>query len=347
MGAALKGTLEQPSGEEGRAYHVFVPLERVDVDEANLRDLETGVEHLRRDLEQVCPKELDFAEFLAGLDPQGALIDGAGRTEAMLQEVAELLELASTIASVGTIQPVRAYAHGERYVLIAGERRYLASILAARRTIPAMVYHDAPPEEEIRLLQYIENKQRTNLPVRDEILAQCRVVEALARADGAGKPSVKRITAKLGCSRSFAHRAIRFSRMQEDVRDAVLTRRLRSLNVVDRVISEADAARRERMINAAARADSERAGLSAIERIAAESRGGGGEAALSRATAGATRLGRTRPDTAARLLRALLATDEFAPFREQIIGLDNLSSSKAVERAWKHFIKALEGDASN
>ena len=50
-----------------------------------------------------------------------------------------LRELADSIAQHGVIQPISVRRHAERYQIIAGHRRYLASRLAKRDTIPAIV----------------------------------------------------------------------------------------------------------------------------------------------------------------------------------------------------------------
>ncbi|MGI6240300.1 MAG: ParB/RepB/Spo0J family partition protein, partial [Christensenellales bacterium] len=50
-----------------------------------------------------------------------------------------LKELAQSIAAVGVLQPIIVAPAGERYEIIAGERRYRASRLAGLDEIPAIV----------------------------------------------------------------------------------------------------------------------------------------------------------------------------------------------------------------
>ena len=50
-----------------------------------------------------------------------------------------LNELAQSIRAVGVIQPIIVAPDGERYTIIAGERRYRASRLAVLEEIPAIV----------------------------------------------------------------------------------------------------------------------------------------------------------------------------------------------------------------
>lgn len=50
-----------------------------------------------------------------------------------------LAELAQSIRKNGVIQPIVVRPHGDRYVLVAGERRVRASKLADKVTIPAVI----------------------------------------------------------------------------------------------------------------------------------------------------------------------------------------------------------------
>ena len=79
---------------------------------------------------------------------------------------AALQELAASIKAVGVIQPIIVQQNGERYTIIAGERRYRASRLAEQEEIPAIVRDwDAQKRLEAAL---IENLQRDDLnPVEE------------------------------------------------------------------------------------------------------------------------------------------------------------------------------------
>ena len=73
----------------------------------------------------------------------------------------KLRELAESIASVGVIQPIVVRPSGDRYSIIVGERRFRASRLAGKSTIPAIV---RSWDEMTRLkTALIENLQRSDL----------------------------------------------------------------------------------------------------------------------------------------------------------------------------------------
>lgn len=74
----------------------------------------------------------------------------------------ELEDLAVTFTQVGVAQPVVVKRIGERYQLIAGERRWRAAALAMLDTVPAIIRNDLTGSKQA-LLMLIENVQRSDL----------------------------------------------------------------------------------------------------------------------------------------------------------------------------------------
>lgn len=72
-----------------------------------------------------------------------------------------LKELSESIKNHGVIQPIIVVQKNERYMVIAGERRWRASKLAGLSTIPAIVKEYT--DKEIREVSIIENLQREDL----------------------------------------------------------------------------------------------------------------------------------------------------------------------------------------
>ena len=86
-----------------------------------------------------------------------------------------LNELAASIRAVGVIQPIIVQQNGERYTIIAGERRYRASRLAEQEEIPAIV---RDWDEQKRLeAALIENLQRDDLNPVEEAMGVRRLME--------------------------------------------------------------------------------------------------------------------------------------------------------------------------
>lgn len=72
-----------------------------------------------------------------------------------------LKELAESIKNYGVIQPILVSPKGNRYVIVAGERRFRASKLAGLKKIPAVVR--GYTKQEIQEISLLENIQREDL----------------------------------------------------------------------------------------------------------------------------------------------------------------------------------------
>ena len=87
-----------------------------------------------------------------------------------------LQELADSIAEIGIIQPITLRKLNEdSYQIIAGERRYRASILAGLKTIPA--YIGTADDENVMEMALIENIQREDLNSLEIALAYQHLIE--------------------------------------------------------------------------------------------------------------------------------------------------------------------------
>jgi ParB family transcriptional regulator, chromosome partitioning protein len=88
----------------------------------------------------------------------------------------QLAELAASITANGVVQPVlvRPLASG-RFQLIAGERRWRASLLAGKTTVPAMLRQVS--DEQAMEITIVENLQRADL----NPMEQARAFERLGR----------------------------------------------------------------------------------------------------------------------------------------------------------------------
>ena len=115
-----------------------------------------------------------------------------------LVEDERLEELARSIGSNGIIQPIVVRREGDRFHIIAGERRWRAALKVGLRRVPIVVREVAPGSERSLLeMALIENIQRENLNPIDEATAYRRLVdefhltqEDIATAVGKDRASV-------------------------------------------------------------------------------------------------------------------------------------------------------------
>jgi len=101
-----------------------------------------------------------------------------------------LNELAESIKASGVVQPITVRRQGERFQLITGERRWLASKKAGKPTVPAIVRQVS--NEQAMEITIIENLQREDLnPVE-----QARAYERLSREFGLTQEQMAQRTGK-------------------------------------------------------------------------------------------------------------------------------------------------------
>ena len=130
---------------------------------------------------------------------------------------AALNELAASIRAVGVLQPIIVSPSGERYTIIAGERRYRASRLAELSEIPAIVRDwDSQKRLEAAL---IENLQRDDLNPVEEAMGVRRLM------DEAGLTQEK-VAERLGKSRPAVANLLRLLTLPESVRQMLIDGRL-------------------------------------------------------------------------------------------------------------------------
>jgi ParB family chromosome partitioning protein len=128
-----------------------------------------------------------------------------------------LEELANSIQIHGIIQPILVRRKGDRYELIAGERRLRAAKLAGLVDVPAIVQDYA--DERILEIALIENIQR-------EDLNPMETAQALERLHTEMNLSHEEIAERTGKDRTTITNMIRLLRLPSDVQLLVAERRL-------------------------------------------------------------------------------------------------------------------------
>ena len=139
-------------------------------------------------------------------------------------------DLAQSIRAVGVLQPIIVAPNGDRFTIIAGERRYRASRLAELEEIPAIV---RDWDEQTRLeAALIENLQRDDLNPIEEAMGVRRLM------DEAGLTQEK-VAERLGKSRPAVANLLRLLTLPDMVRQMLVDGKLsaghaRALVTVDR-----------------------------------------------------------------------------------------------------------------
>jgi len=125
----------------------------------------------------------------------------------------QLAELAASIAATGVVQPVlvRSLPNG-RFQLIAGERRWLASRIARKSTIPAILRQVS--DEQAMEMTIVENLQRTDL----NAMEQARAYDRLSREF---KLTQEQMAQRTGKDRASVANFLRLLRLPPEVQGKV------------------------------------------------------------------------------------------------------------------------------
>jgi ParB family transcriptional regulator, chromosome partitioning protein len=132
-------------------------------------------------------------------------------------EPERLKELATSIQAMGIIQPIVVRPHGDRYQLVAGERRWRAAKLAGLETIPVVIREI--PDDRLLEITLVENIQREDLNPIETALAFERLALEL-------NLSHEQIGERTGKDRSTIANLLRLLQLPPDLQNLVATRRL-------------------------------------------------------------------------------------------------------------------------
>lgn len=179
----LEDTITAAHNYSGELLVEVIPIKKIETDPENPRELALSMHDLHHGI-----SDLDQDQ------------------ERKIQELEGLQSLANSIRDQGIINPIVVYKFGEKYRLVAGERRTLASILAGKSEIQAKILDTKPNELKISLLQWIENVERADLTLWERL----RNLEKIANIYSAKKgTSIVNITITelsnlIGCSKPHA-----------------------------------------------------------------------------------------------------------------------------------------------
>ena len=126
-------------------------------------------------------------------------------------------ELSKTIKRLGLIQPIVVTENDNRYLIVAGERRYRAAKLAGLTKVPVIVKDLT--KKQIDEIALIENIQRQNLNPIEEAQAYKNFIKeySLTQED---------FSSNIGKSRPYVTNMLRLLSLPEDIQELVSSGRL-------------------------------------------------------------------------------------------------------------------------
>ena len=128
-----------------------------------------------------------------------------------------LQELANSIKENGVFQPIIVKKSIKGYDLVAGERRFRASKIAGKQTIPAIIRDFS--EQQMIEIALLENLQRENLNVIEEALAYKTMIEKLNLTQ-------EELSNKVSKSRSHITNILGLLRLPNEVQQMIINNEL-------------------------------------------------------------------------------------------------------------------------
>ncbi len=130
---------------------------------------------------------------------------------------AKLAELARSITANGVVQPLLLRRRGDRFELIAGERRWRAAQLAGLTKVPAVVRNVS--DDKVLELALIENIQREDLNPIEEARAYKKLIETIGLTQ-------ETVAERVGRDRSYVTNYLRLLRLPDDLQELLQAGRL-------------------------------------------------------------------------------------------------------------------------
>ena len=127
-----------------------------------------------------------------------------------------LTELAASIREHGVLQPILVRPSGSKFELIAGERRWRASSMAERESIPAIVVDF--DEQTALEVSIIENLQREDVSPLEEAVMFRKMTDAFGY-------SVRQLAQKVGKDKGYIENRLRLTDAPADIKELVSLRK--------------------------------------------------------------------------------------------------------------------------
>lgn len=169
----------------------------------------------------------------------------------------ELIELTDSIKEIGVFQPIIVKKSIKGYEIIAGERRYRASLRAGMKTVPAIVRDLS--DEQMMEIALLENLQRSNLSAIEEAFAYKSMIEKLDMTQ-------EELSKKVGKSRSHITNMLGLLKLPEEIQELVISNSLSMGHA--RVLSKLSD--KDKIISLALKVVKENLSVRQLEQVSAE-----------------------------------------------------------------------------
>jgi ParB family chromosome partitioning protein len=147
------------------------------------------------------------------------------------QVMGDLSELMASIAEKGILEPLILRHQGDRFQIVAGERRYQAAVQVGLKELPAVIRE--ADDTEMMEVALVENLQRKDLTPFEEAEA----MHGLAQRCGYTHEMLAR---KLGKSRTAVTESLALQAMPDEVKNVCRLADISSKSVLLQIVRQAD-----------------------------------------------------------------------------------------------------------
>ena len=124
---------------------------------------------------------------------------------------AALQELAASIKEQGIVQPILVVPRGDKFEIVAGERRWRAAALAGLARVPVVV-RERRPDKELLEIALVENLQREDLNALEAAAAYARLKEEFHLTQ-------EEVARRVGKDRATVSNSLRLLKLPSSVRE--------------------------------------------------------------------------------------------------------------------------------
>lgn len=229
---AITRTFEIANNYAGELSIEVLPLDKVELDPENKRDLLLTLQDARNGIDKNDP---DY--------------------DRKKQDWISLESLAKTIKDDQLINPIFVYRYGNKCRLIAGERRTLASAIAGKNEIIARIASQRPVGTKLRVLQWIENNERSELSLSERVAS----LEAILKeyfSENKIHSDKEKITSKLlnnltGMSITQARRYVLVLYCKPEIKEAIYAGKLENIKLIELICATKNPEHQKEILDAA------------------------------------------------------------------------------------------------
>lgn len=225
--AAMDESLELAENYSGQLHFEQIPLEQIELDPENPREL-----------------SLTLTDAKIGVN------DSDPDSKRKQKELESLESLVNSIKAEGLLQPILTYKTNGKYRVIAGERRTLASTIAGQERILARIFASKPDAVKLGVMKWVENIERKDLSLFERLSNVEQVIKYYLKASNNSKITATHLSELLFCSIVQASRYLNIiNSKSEELKNLIRSNKLSNIKIAD-LIAKSSTVNQAKLIKA-------------------------------------------------------------------------------------------------